>query len=214
MLFLEVSHLRTIIYIDAFNLYYGCLKDSPYKWLDLKALFQDLLQPQNHINQIKYFTARLKSKPTDISAPQRQQIYIRALEAYIPEISIHYGHFLRHQVRMANANPPPNTVKVIKTEEKGSDVNLAVHLLNDAWLDKYDCGIVVSNDSDMTESMRLVHKHPANKVLGLITPHKQISKQLKEHADFVRTIRTSLLRKVQLPTTIPGTSIRKPDKWN
>ena len=42
-------------------------------------------------------------------------------------------------------------VEVIKTEEKGSDVNLAVHLLNDAWLDRYECAVVVSNDSDLAE---------------------------------------------------------------
>lgn len=40
-------------------------------------------------------------------------------------------------------------VDIIKTEEKGSDVNLAVHLLNDGWLDAYDCAVVVSNDSDL-----------------------------------------------------------------
>ena len=39
---------------------------------------------------------------------------------------------------MDNPNPPPNTLEVWKTEEKGSDVNLAVHMLNDAWLNKYD----------------------------------------------------------------------------
>ena len=51
------------------------------------------------------------------------------------------------------------TVEVIRTKEKGSDVNLAVHLLNDGWLDTYDCGIVVGNDSDIAEAMRLVRRH-------------------------------------------------------
>ena len=64
---------------------------------------------------------------------------------------------------MANADPPPNTVNVIKTEEKGSDVNLAVHLLNDAWLNKYECAVIVSNDSDMAEAMRLVKAHHPQK---------------------------------------------------
>ena len=53
------------------------------------------------------------------------------------------------------------TEQVIKTEEKGSDGNLAVHLLNDGWLDAYDCAVVVSNDSDIAEAMRLV-RHTAS----------------------------------------------------
>jgi len=78
------------------------------------------------------------------------------------------GHFLRNKVKAENAKPPPDLVQVWKNEEKGSDVNLAVHLLNDAWKNEYDCAVVVSNDSDLAESMRLAKQH--NKVIGLITP--------------------------------------------
>ena len=124
--------MRTFIYIDGFNLYYGCLKNTPYKWLDLMTLSQQLLKPRNDIQEINFYTAIVKPNPNDLQAPQRQDAYLRALKAHIPQMNIHYGHFLRHKVRMANANPPPNTCEVFKTEEKGSDVNLAVHLLNDA----------------------------------------------------------------------------------
>ena len=41
-------------------------------------------------------------------------------------------------------------------QEKGSDVNLAIHVLNDAWKDEYDCAVIVSNDSDLAESLRLI----------------------------------------------------------
>ena len=54
------------------------------------------------------------------------------------------------------SDPPPEFTQVYKTEEKGSDVNLALHVLNDAWLDQYDCAVIVSNDSDLAESLRLV----------------------------------------------------------
>lgn len=52
----------TNVYIDGFNLYYGCLKRSPYKWLDLGSLCSQLL-PQNDIKRIRYFTARVKARP-------------------------------------------------------------------------------------------------------------------------------------------------------
>lgn len=206
--------MRTAIYIDGFNLYYGCLKDSHFKWLDLKALFTHILKPHHQITAINYFTARVRQIPDNISAPQKQQAYIRALETYIPEMNVHYGHFLQNTVRMAKASPPPKTVEVIKTEEKGSDVNFSVHLLNDAWLNNFDCGVVVSNDSDMAEAMHLIRQHHPKKILGLITPGGQkTSHQLKKYAHFVKTIRKRNLKSSQLPNPIPNTKIRKPADW-
>ena len=103
---------------------------------------------------------------------------------------------------------------VIKTEEKGSDVNLALHLLNDAWLSSYDCAVIVSNDSDLAESMHMI-KTQHGKMLGLITPGKKrpTSRQLLTHASFARYIRESALKSSQLPDPIPGTSIYKPKSW-
>ena len=101
-----------------------------------------------------------------------------------------------------------------KIEEKGSDVNIAVHLLNDAWLNNYDCAIIVSNDSDLAESMKLVKKYHPNKILGLIMPGKgHPSKELMKHADFVKRIRTGILKSSQLPNPIPKTNIYKPKDW-
>ena len=34
--------MRMNVYIDAFNLYYGAVKDTPYRWLDLDALCRRL----------------------------------------------------------------------------------------------------------------------------------------------------------------------------
>lgn len=115
---------------------------------------------------------------------------------------------------MAKVKPPHDKVRVWKTEEKGSDVNLAVHLLNDAWLDAYDCAVIVSNDSDMTESLKMIREQFSKKIIGLITPGGTTSAQLSKHAHFVRKIRESLLRKSQMPENIPGTTIRKPDDWS
>jgi uncharacterized LabA/DUF88 family protein len=102
---------------------------------------------------------------------------------------------------------------VVKTEEKGSDVNLAVHLLNDSWLELYDCAVVVSNDSDLAEAMRLV-KHHHQKRIGLVTPgNTHPSRQLLKYADFARHIRPSALQAARLPNPIPGTNIHKPEAW-
>ncbi len=206
---------RTIVYVDGFNFYYGAVRGTPWKWLDPVSLFQKLLGPQNELVRVRYFTARVQPSASDPQVNVRQDAYLRALQAHCPLVQLHYGHFLRHPVRMANVNPPPNTVEVWKTEEKGSDVNLALHLLNDAWLDAYDCAVVVSNDSDLAESMYLV-KAQTRKLLGLVTPGapaRKTSKELSDHADFVKPIRRWMLEQSLLPSPIPGTTIRKPPNW-
>jgi hypothetical protein len=59
-------------------LYYGCLRDTPYRWLDLHALSRALL-PRDEIHRIRYFTALVSARPGDPQQAQRQQVYLRAL---------------------------------------------------------------------------------------------------------------------------------------
>jgi hypothetical protein len=75
--------MRTYIYIDGFNFYYGVVKDTPYKWLDFMALFKKVLSSKHDILAIKYFTARVTGK-IDPNQPVRQKAYIRALKKHIP----------------------------------------------------------------------------------------------------------------------------------
>src|SRR6266540_5275919 len=141
-----------IAYIDGFNLYYGALKGTPYKWLDIVALARRLV-PDDHLVAVRYFTARVRPQPNDPQQPQRQQAYLRALDT-LPLVTIHLGHYLSHATRMPLANPRPGragTVEVIKTEEKGSDVNLATYLLLDAFRQDCQAAVVISNDSDLKE---------------------------------------------------------------
>lgn len=120
---------------------------------------------------------------------------------------------------MPLAVPPlhgPRCVDVIKTEEKGSDVNLATHLLYDAFKNEYDTAVIVSNDSDLLEPIRIV-KREFKKVIGIINPRdQQPSKVLVAQADFVKQIRRGLLSACQLPTQLTDAQgeIHKPGKWN
>lgn len=209
------TRLRTIVYVDGFNFYYGQVKGTPWKWLDLTLLFEQVLAPQNHVMKVKYFTARVQPTTKDPEVSKRQDVYFRALRRHCEKVEICLGHFLRHEVWMENANPPPQKAKVWKNEEKGSDVNLALHVLNDAWLNLYDCAVIVSNDSDLAMALHLV-KSQNKKIIGLITPgtpERKTSKQLRRYADFMKQIRPSALAKAQLPNPIPGTSIHKPTGW-
>ncbi len=136
--------LQTNVYIDGFNLYYGCLKGTPYRWLDLVALCRRLL-PKHELGRIRYFTAVISARPHDLSGPARQRAYLRTLET-MPHVSIHLGRFLTSNVRMPLvALPPhgPRTVEVIKTEEKGSDVAMATYLGRVSVGDAATCGMIV-----------------------------------------------------------------------
>ena len=148
--------MRTIVYVDGFNLYYRLLVKQPaLKWLDVKKLAETMLSEDNIIVGVKYYTAHVSGR-LDLLAPARQQVYLDAVKS-IPEISIHMGTFLSSEKFAGLVKPPefrpqiaalpepwPDVVKVIKVEEKGSDVNLASHLLFDAFKANFDVAAVVS----------------------------------------------------------------------
>lgn len=200
---------RAAVYVDGFNLYYRALKNTKLKWLDLQKLSLQVLGPGHKLVAIKYFTADVSGK-IDPGAQQRQAIYLRALKT-IPNLSVHKGRFLakKKQAKRANA---PGFVEVLQMEEKGSDVNLATHLVADGFRGVYDIGVVVSNDTDLVEPIRLVTQE-LGKTVGLFCPAKYPSKPLKDVASFVRELRPGRLRKAQFPDRIPGTSLRRPSSW-
>ena len=154
--------MKTNVYIDGFNLYYAikAYKPACYKWLNIATLCELMLK-DHQINRIRYFTARIKARPDDPEPVRRQQVYLRALKT-IPNLEIHEGRFLTSKKWAAFADPPatgmptiPGVIEahrktgvpigyVIKTEEKGSDVNIATHLLLDGFRHDYELAVVLS----------------------------------------------------------------------
>lgn len=209
--------MATNVYIDGFNLYYGCLKDTPHRWLDLEAFCQRLL-PKDDIKRIRYFTAKLSARPNDPRAPQRQAVYLRAL-ATLPKVSVHFGHFLTNAVRLPLAQPPARgsrTALVVKTEEKGSDVNLASFALLDGFRQDAATAVIVSNDSDLAEPVRML-RHELGMTVGVVNPHpaSRRSRELSGEANFFKQIRGAALRASQLPPVLVDSVGRfsKPKGW-
>lgn len=208
--------MRTNVYIDGFNLYYGCLKGTAYRWLDLRSLCERLL-PGHEVHRIRYFTAEVSARPTDPSQPLRQQTYLRAIQT-LPGVYVHLGHYLMHAVMMPLANPPanaPSTVRVLKAEEKGSDVNIASYLLRDAFKQDYEQALVISNDSDLKTPIELVRSElglPVGIALPLTLPGRHPSRVLIKAATFQKHIREGLLSACRLPPIVSG-HIHKPAEW-
>lgn len=225
--------MLTNVYVDGFNLYYGCLKGTPHKWLNLEALFDQVL-PKNQIQNIHYFTARVEARPGDPDVAVRQAAYLRAL-ATLPRVQIHYGTFLSSAVRApvlecsAEGRPVRRNNRLVvkrkpsgavvmewvhKTEEKGSDVNLAAYLLRDALKKVSPCAVVVSNDSDLLTPIRMAQTD-GHIVVGLIPPRPNGSAELKRLANFKRDIRPHHLISSQFPTVVRDAigDITKPATW-
>lgn len=201
------------VYIDGFNLYYGAMKGSPYKWLDLSALCHCML-PNDAIQSIEYFTAIVSARPHDPGVPLRQQMYLRALKT-TPNFKIVYGHFLTHTCRMLlTGSNPPQKVWVDKTEEKGSDVNIAAHLLRDAYNKRFEAAVLITNDSDLVEPVKIVRQELGLPV-GILNPHQHHSSVLVRHATFMKRIRQADVAVSQFPPVMTDAKgqFHKPSNW-
>lgn len=200
------------MYVDGFNLYYGSLKKTPYRWLDIVRL-ADLMLPEQEVCQVKYFTAIVDSPAGSV----RQQVYIGALESR-GRVSTHRGHFLSHVKRRprktACAECGERHADVIITEEKGTDVNLATHLVYDACSDAFDVAAVLSNDSDLVTPI-LFAREKCSKMVGVINPQKHPAKALMQAVDFYKKLRPGVLKVSQLPSVVEheGRRFAKPGGW-
>lgn len=207
----------TNLYIDGFNLYNRAVKNTPLKWLDLRALAETLF-PDDDIRRIYYFTALVRPRPNDPHQVERQDAYLRAL-ATLPGLEIHYGEFRERVKKRPLARPRPDLSKYVRirdTEEKGSDVNLATRLLVGGFTGDYEQAVVVSNDSDLAAPIRYVSRDLGLRVV-VVNPDSRTSthNDLVKSATYVKRIWKSHLRKSQLPSTIADAHglITKPATW-
>ena len=149
---------RTVVYIDGFNLYYLALKGTPFKWLDLAALADHVLGRRHNVVRVRYFTARILPTPADPIAPQRQQVCLDAVAAD-PRVTIHLGQF-KPRTKQGMITRPMSLAGRMATistfEEKGSDVNMAVWAMADAYEGRADTVVLVTNDSDLAEPANLL----------------------------------------------------------
>lgn len=217
--------MRTYVYIDGFNLYYRLLKSDRYfRWLDLEKLCRALLKPENDIQRINYYTADVSPK-LDADGWGRQVAYLSALRT-LPKVSVIKGQFLiketwvpllqpvrfNAEASTALGEPPPTHARILKSEEKGSDVNLACHLVRDALQDRFDVAAVLTNDTDLVEPIRIAVEE-AGKTVGLLCPVGRPAQSLKKVATFIRHIRPQHLEASQFPDELEAHGLFRPPAW-
>jgi uncharacterized LabA/DUF88 family protein len=211
--------MRVIAYVDGFNVYYRALRRTPYKWLDLVGLVKEIFA-DHELCLVRYFTAPVKASPFDPQQQTKQQTYVRAISTF-PLVRVHLGTYISATVKMPLAaawrERRLDCVKVVRNEEKGSDVNIATHLLIDGFRDRYDMAAVLSSDSDLLEPMRAVRTELGKKVALVYPDPKRPNSKLMSEADMIFPIRESILHNCQLPDELldaDGRTIRKPSSFS
>jgi uncharacterized LabA/DUF88 family protein len=200
---------KVIAYIDGFNLYFG-LKAKDWKrfyWLDIPKMIHYLLRRDQELVRAKYFTARITHSP---EKEKRQNTFLEALGT-IPHVEIFYGQY---QLNPRFCRFCKNVDQI--PDEKMTDVNIAVEMLTDAFLDKFDTAFLVSADSDLAPALRTIRRlFPMKRIVIILPPHRD-SKELKFLAHAYLRIGYSVFEKSQLPDRIvksDGFVLERPLKW-
>lgn len=205
---------RSKVYIDGFNLYYGALRGSQHKWLDLAKYFT-LLRQDDQIQKIWYFTAL-----TGGSKGIRQETYLRALNT-TPLVSVQYGRYKKKTLRCYVPSCRHGGPREYQApEEKGTDVKIALQMLDDAYQRSCDRMIVVSGDEDLLPAIELVKmRFPDIKITVYIPardPTRAAARRLRGASDKHSTLPLVLLAKSQFETILEGKTgeaIHRPTGW-
>ena len=203
---------RVAVYIDGLNLYYGMKSMGwrRYYWLDVQRLSENLLRPYQRLQFVRYFTATLLPEYTPAARVARQDAYLQALSS-LPKVDIQYGFHIPKSITCPRCGVASPTY-----EEKMTDVNIAVALLEDANNNRYDAAIVISADSDLTRPIEVVRQKFANKRVRVAFPPKRHSLHLSEVATAAFTLGRKRIAQSQLPNPVTkpdGYPVPKPDNW-
>ena len=223
----QPQKFRANVYVDGFNLYYGCLRKTKYKWLNLELLAIQLLNPESYeINKIYYCTADVIDYQND-GITTRQGFYLNALRT-LPKIEIIKGKFKAHE-KSVRVDPPLKVIldsgfgpsrpvdksifKGLAYEEKGTDVNLATQLLIDLYGEKFDTALVISNDTDYKMAINQV-RIKKKKIVMVNTrlncePDIELRKVSSKSS---RKTTQDILAAAQFPEVVTD-KIRKPKTW-
>lgn len=205
---------RSIVYIDGFNLYYGCIKGGPNRWLNLELYFQRL-RPNDDIQAVRYFTALINGP-----GQARQRIYLQAL-ATLPKVEVVLGQYKRKSITCSVIGCNHAGSKIfIGQEEKRTDVNIGVSILDDAYQNLSDRIIIVSGDSDLVPAVSRTKERFPHKEIIVYIPARNATRgaavELRSSADKDRLLPLNLFSKSLFPSRIPdgaGGTIDKPPGW-
>ena len=208
---------RVRAYIDGFNFYHGLMAKgwSQFRWLDYEKLVDSLTRPDDEIVSIKYFTSLMKHQPEKL---MRQKLYLKAIEAYSPNIEIVEGEFEQRPVQCREC-----LQWYKRPQEKKTDVSIATHLVSDAYEGevggRYDEVLLICADSDLVPAVDFIRRRHG-KWIFLVDPPRRHSADLAAISDQHIYVQRRQLRDCQLPNPVEYNSkkgkpmrIHAPEGW-
>ena len=196
---------RVAVYIDGFNLYHGLkdLKLPHLKWLNVCKLAKLLIkQRDQEICAVNYFSAYANhyGGTKKFGVVLRHRAYIAALEA--KGVRCHLGNFARRDMHFSVGH---YKARWRKHEEKQTDVGIAVHLINDAHLDRFDRALVVSVDTDMIPAFGIMRAQFPHKAITCVAPPKR-----GHHRDIQETgVDLAVIKQSQVEKALFGECVQK-----
>lgn len=206
---------KIAFFIDGFNLYHALdychaipehHRYRKYKWLNLRKLASLFVGRLDTLGEVFYFTALATWMPDKVA---RHKLFIRAQES--EGVTIVYGEFKRKDKRCFVCRKQYSTF-----EEKQTDVNIAIHLLQLAIQDRYDRAVIISGDTDLIPALKAVRLTFPGKQIGVIIPIGGSSENLKKQADFHFRLKEHHLASSRFPSSIilpDATTLECPLNW-
>ena len=208
---------KVSFFIDGFNVYHS-LKPYDHKsrrysreyvkylWLDFMNLANRFTAKNDQLSEVFYFTALAYWRP---EAEARHKIFISALEN--EGVKVIRGNFKEKDrfCRYCGASYKAH-------EEKETDVNIAVHLLNEAYKNTYDKAIIVTTDTDLIPAIQVAKSSFPNKGFGVLFPLGRWSSDLSKACDFWLKINKKDLNACQFPEEVhlpSGVTLTRPQTW-
>jgi hypothetical protein len=148
----------------------------------------------------------------DPDGGRRQSDYLNAFACHSPLVTVVDGRF-QEKHRWCRQCGSAWTVH----EEKETDVNIAVALVEDAVLDRYDTALLISADSDLRPAIGAIRRLRPEKRIVVAFPPKRDSGDLRRAVDGYLVIGDDKIRRSQLPplvVTRAGISLHRPKHWS
>ncbi|MEP7197465.1 MAG: NYN domain-containing protein [Saprospiraceae bacterium] len=205
---MDVKKERVIAYIDGFNLYFG-MREAGFdqsRWLNVKNLVISLLQSNQELVGVKYYTSRVSNNP---DKQKRQSTYIDALES--TDIKNFYGNYQDGSEECKRCGNIWRSAK-----EKMTDVNIATAIIIDAYTDHYDMAMLISGDSDLMPPINAVHTLFNTKRVFIAFPPKRHNNSMALIAKGSLIIGRKKLADAQFDEEVmskSGYKLKKPIEW-
>ena len=200
---------RVIAYVDGFNLYYG-LREKKWKryyWLNIQALVESIIKPDQKLVTTKYFTSRIKAPEDKV---KRQSAFLEALGT-LPCFEISYGKYQFNPRTCLHCG-----YEDLVPSEKMSDVNIATALMVDAFRNHFDTALLISADSDLLAPITAIKQEFPRKRVVVVFPPARHSVDLENAADVSFTLGRAKIAHCLFPPEVTkpdGFILRCPEEW-